>query len=208
MPQDGLVFDSPAEERAGDECPLLVREIPYRDPVTAFAPWFGQPFGALLHSAAEAGGRGRWSIVAVEPFRTIEAQDRSVTVDGHAVAGDPFTVLEEQLEAHRLTIPPDLPVPFAGGAVGFLGYELGQVLERLPARHADDTGLPDMAFGLYDTVIVFNELDRRGWILSSGFPEHGPVGRRLRAADRLHHFAERLEAAPAVLPPPNAATAS
>ncbi len=216
MPQDGLVFDIPADESMGDECPLLIRQIPYRDPVAAFAPWSGQPFAALLHSAAEAGGRGRWSIVAVEPFRTVEAHGEargearggSVTVDGHAVAGDPFTVLEQQLDAYRLPLPPDLPVPFAGGAVGFLGYELGQVLERLPARHGDDTGLPDMAFGLYDTVIVFDELERRGWILSSGFPEHSPVHRRLRAADRLHSFAERLEAAPTVLPPPIAATAS
>ena len=207
MPQDGLVFDLPAGDCADGDCPLLIREIPYRDPVTAFAPWSGQPFAALLHSAAEAGGRGRWSIVAVEPFRTIEARGGSVTVDGHPVAGDPFTVLDRQLDAHRLPIPPDLPVPFVGGAIGFLGYELGQVLERLPARHGDDTGLPDLAFGLYDTVIVFDERERRGWILSSGFPETSPVRRRLRAADRLQSIGERLEAAPTALPLPFAATA-
>ncbi|PGH55758.1 aminodeoxychorismate synthase, component I [Azospirillum palustre] len=207
MPHDGLVFDLPAGESAGDECPLLSREIPYRDPVAAFAPWSGQPFAALLHSAAEAGGRGRWSIVAVDPFRTVEARGGSVTVDGKAVSGDPFTVLERELDAHRLPLPADLPVPFAGGAVGFLGYELGQVLERLPARHGDDGGLPDMAFGLYDTVVVFDEWERRGWILSNGCPERSPVSRRLRAAHRLQSFADALAAAPSDLPPLNAATA-
>ncbi|MGA1856087.1 aminodeoxychorismate synthase component I [Azospirillum sp. 11R-A] len=207
MPHDGLVFDLPAGESAGDECPLLIREIPYRDPVTAFAPWSGQPFATLLHSAAEAGGRGRWSIVAVDPFRTVEARGGSVTVDGEAVAGDPFTALERELDAHRLPVPADLPVPFTGGAVGLLGYELGQVLERLPARHGDDSGLPDMAFGLYDTVIVFDEQERRGWVLSNGFPERSPVSRRLRAARRLQSFADALAAAPSDLPPPNPATA-
>jgi len=208
MPHDGLVFDLPAGESAGDECPPLIREIPYRDPVAAFAPWSDRPFAALLHSAAEAGGRGRWSIVAVDPFRTVEARGGSVTVDGEAVAGDPFTVLERELDSHRLPLPADLPVPFAGGAVGFLSYELGQVLERLPARHGDDSGLPDMAFGLYDTVILFDERDKRGWILSNGFPERSPVSRRLRAAHRLESFADALAAAPSVLPPPNATTAS
>ncbi|CAO3403626.1 aminodeoxychorismate synthase component I [Azospirillum palustre] len=208
MPHDGLVFDLPAGESAGDECPLLIREIPYRDPVAAFAPWSGQPFATLLHSAAEAGGRGRWSIVAVDPFRTVEAHGGSVTVDGEAVAGDPFTVLERELDAHRLPLPADLPVPFAGGAVGFLGYELGQVLERLPARHGSDSGLPDMAFGLYDTVIVFDERERRGWLLSNGFPERSPVRRRLCAANRLQSFADVLAAAPTDLSPPDAATAS
>ncbi|CAO3359821.1 aminodeoxychorismate synthase component I [Azospirillum melinis] len=207
MPHDGLVFDLPAGESAGDGCPLLIREIPYRDPVAAFAPWSGQPFATLLHSAAEAGGRGRWSIVAVDPFRTVEARGGSVTVDGEAVVGDPFTVLEQELDAHRLPLPADLPVPFAGGAVGFLGYELGQVLERLPARHGGDSGLPDMAFGLYDTVIVFDEWERRGWVLSNGFPERSPVRRRLRAAGRLQSFTDVLAAASNDLPPPDAATA-
>ncbi|PWC51347.1 aminobenzoate synthetase [Azospirillum sp. TSA6c] len=187
---------------------MLIREIPYCDPVAAFAPWSGQPFAALLHSAAQAGGRGRWSIVAVDPFRTVEARGGSVTVDGEAVVGDPFTVLERELDAHRLPLPADLPVPFAGGAVGFLGYELGQVLERLPARHRDDSGLPDMTFGLYDTVIVFDERERRGWILSNGFPERSPVRRRRRAASRLQSFTDALAAAPTELPPPNPATAS
>lgn len=207
MPHDGAVFQIPAGEGADSACPLLIREIPYRDPVAAFAPWSGQPFAALLHSAAAAGGRGRWSILAFDPFRTVETRGGAVTVDDQAVAGDPFTVLERQLEAHRLPLPPDLPVPFAGGAVGFLGYELGQVLERLPARHGDDTGLPDMAFGLYDTVIAFDERERHGWILSSGFPEQSPVRRRLRAADRLQAVADTLDASPAVLPPPSPATA-
>ena len=67
MPHDGLVFDIPAREipvgeipaggSAGDGCPLLIREVPYRDPVAAFAPWSGQPFATLLHSAAAAGAR-------------------------------------------------------------------------------------------------------------------------------------------------------
>ncbi|WP_377806815.1 aminodeoxychorismate synthase component I [Azospirillum sp. A29] len=207
MPHDGRVFDLPAGESAGDECPLLIREIPYRDPVAAFAPWSGQPFATLLHSAAEAGGRGRWSIVAVDPFRTVEARGGFVTVDGEAVAGDPFTALERELDAHRLPLPADLSIPFAGGAVGFLGYELGQVLERLPARHGNDGGLPDMAFGLYDTVIVFDERERRGWLISNGFPERSPVRRRLRAANRLQSFADALAAAPSDLPPLNPATA-
>ena len=207
MPHDGLVFDLPAGESAGDGCPLLIREIPYRYPVAVFAPWSGQPFATLLHSAAEAGGRGRWSIVAVDPFRTVEARGGSVMMDGEPVAGDPFTVLERELDAHRLPLPADLPVPFAGGAVGFLGYELGQVLERLPARHGDDSALPDMAFGLYDTVIVFDGRDRRAWIVSNGFPERSPIHRRLRAASRLQSFADALAASPIDLPPPNPATA-
>ena len=46
MPHDGVVFDLPAGDSAGGDGPLLIHKIPYRDPVTAFAPWSGQPFAA------------------------------------------------------------------------------------------------------------------------------------------------------------------
>lgn len=188
---------------------LLIQDIPYRDPVAAFAPWSGEPLAALLHSAADAGGRGRFTILAVEPFRRLEASGGVVSVDGQPVDGDPFTVLHDHLASCRLTAGADpsvLPVPFRTGAVGFLGYGLGRVLERLPCRHPDDSGLPDLLFGLYDTAIVFDERDKRGWILSSGFPERDPAARRTRAHARLRAVADRLAAAP-VLPPP-AATAT
>ncbi len=201
------MFDrSTTEETRTGGFGLLVQEIPYRDPVAAFAPWAGEPLAALLHSGAEAGGRGRFSFLAVDPFRSITAAGGVAAVDGRPVAGDPFAVLERQLAACRLP-PRDGPVPFLTGAVGFLGYELGRVLERLPGRHADDTGVPDLVFGLYDTVIAFDGRDRRGWILSSGFPESDPAARRARARARAEAVAGRLAAAPAALPTPAAATA-
>jgi para-aminobenzoate synthetase component 1 len=188
-----------------DQFDLLVREIPYREPLAAFAPWAGDPLSALLHSAAEAGGRGRFTYAAVEPFRAIEATDGRVTVDGRPVEGDPFAVLEREIAP--FVLPPDLaPVPFPTGAVGFLGYELGRVLERLPARHGNDLGIPDMVFGLYDVVLAFDMAERRAWILSSGFPEHDPAARRARADARARAVAARLTDAPADLPsPPHAA---
>lgn len=190
---------------AGEFC-LAVWEVPARDPVTAFAPFAGTPFAALLHGAADAGGRGRFSIIAADPFRTVTAHGACVRVDGRAVAGDPFTVLERELAA--FPIPPGTgPEPFCGGAVGFLGYELGRVLERLPARHGDGDGTPDMLVGLYDTAAVFDAQERRCRVVSTGFPETEPTARRARALARGAALAERLAQGPDTLPPPAAATA-
>lgn len=190
---------------AGDFC-LAVWEVPYRDPVAAFAPFAGTPFAALLHGAADPGGRGRFSIVAADPFRTITAHGTAVTVDGDAVAGDPFAVLERELAAH--TLPPGVaPAPFGGGAIGFLGYELGRVLERLPARHGGGDGTPDMLVGLYDTAAVFDGRERRAWVVSTGFPERGPAARQARALARGATLAAQVASAPDTLPPPAAGTA-
>ena len=45
--------------------------------------------------------------------------------------------------------------PFLGGAVGYVGYDLGSTLERLPATAADE-GLPELDVGFYDWVLAAN----------------------------------------------------
>lgn len=180
---------------------LIVHPLAFRDPVAAFQAFAGDPVAALLDSADEAGGTGRYAYIAADPFRLIVA-GTVVTVDGVAVPGDPFTVLERELRAHPLE-PGDAPVPFRTGAVGFFGYELGRHLERLPPSHSNSLGMPDMVVGLYDVVAAFDRVERRAWILSSGWPARTPAARRRRAEERAAALAARIDAAPQALPPPD-----
>ena len=52
--------------------------------------------------------------------------------------------MSEYLGRHRLAPVEDLP-PFAGGAVGFFGYDLVRTVEPLGEPNPDPLGLPDMA---------------------------------------------------------------
>jgi len=180
---------------------MIVEEIPYADPAAVFARWRDAPFAAFLDSAAAGDPRSRYSYLAVDPFRTILADETGVRVDGRPVPDDPFAVLERELGRHRLPRA-TAAVPFAGGAVGFLGYELGRHLERLPQRHANADRLPEMAVGLYDAIIAFDHEKRRGWILASGAAETVPAAREARARARVEALAARLEdPAPMAGPP-------
>lgn len=155
---------------------MAVREIPYVEPIEAFARWADEPYLAFLDSAAEEDARSRWSILAIEPFRLITVLDGQVFVDGAAAAGDPFAVLEQVLAAERRT-PVESPLPFSGGAIGFLGYELGFPLQELTSRHGNPDGVPDMVVGLYDKVLSFDRLARRAFLAD---PEpHGAILDRL-----------------------------
>jgi para-aminobenzoate synthetase component 1 len=58
-------------------------------------------------------------------------------------------------------------------------------LETLPRPARDEFQLPVMAMGLYDAVIALDHRDRRGWIISQGFPELEPAARQRRAKQRL-----------------------
>src|SRR3546814_2722268 len=98
---------------------FVAQPIPYRDPVTAFGAFAGAPHAVLLDSAATAGGRGRYSYIAADPFRVIVAGPDGASIDGVPAVGDPFALLAAELTRFRLPTHPGLP-PFQTGAVGYL----------------------------------------------------------------------------------------
>lgn len=120
----------------------------------------------LLDSALRS-PQGRYGYIARAPFRTIRCTPHpwQVSIDGVVTETDPFTALERELA--RFPERPSGPAPFCGGAIGFLSYELGGVLERLPPPR--DALFPaDMVFGLYDTVAAFDHERREAWVIAAG----------------------------------------
>ena len=189
---------------------LHVREIAWRRPEDAFAALADQPVLAWLDSAAtpdehdrhehdrcehDRCERSRYSTLCAQPFRLVEVRDGQVTVDGERRDGDPFAAVEAELSRWRIE-PGTAPVPFAGGAVGFFGYELGGTLERLPARHPDPLGLPDMGVAFYDVVVAFDQRRERCWLLSSGLPAPDPAQRAERAVRRSAETLALLDRVP------------
>lgn len=72
-------------------------------------------------------------------------------------------------------------MPFGGGAVGYLAYDLGRFIERLPCTTLDDIGLPDLYMAFYDTALVYDLNEERAWVVAAdlGLPEQARAGRRV-----------------------------
>ncbi len=173
---------------------LLAVELPYRDPLEAFAAFAEDPSAVFLDSAQTSERLGRYSFIAAEPFQTLTAKNGVVTLGDRRFAADPFDVLDQELRKFPVAAREDLP-PFQGGAAGYFGYELGRQLEALPLPAEDDMAFPDMALGFFDTVIAFDHRERKTWILSSGYPERAAAARQQRAEARAGRFREHLESA-------------
>ena len=47
-----------------------------------------------------------------------------------------------------------------GGAIGYAGYDTVRYVERLPNAPEDDRKLPDLAFGFFDHLLVFDNVDK------------------------------------------------
>src|SRR2546425_1625252 len=94
------------------------------------------------------------------------------------------------LAPHQVEPVPELP-PFQGGAAGYIGYDWGAMLERIPRPRYDDLAIPDVVLGLYDWVIAWDHQGQRAWVISTGIPEQG-TARTERAAERLKFVRKRL----------------
>ncbi|MGQ3674578.1 aminodeoxychorismate synthase component I [Xanthobacter sp. TB0139] len=185
---------------------MLRVEIPYVDPLTICAHLADEPWLAFLDSSARNDPRAAYSWLAISPYQLITASSQNVCVDGKVVSGTPFDVLQAALETQRehMTDRADMDredfpaIPFRGGAIGFLGYELGRHVEHLPRPHTGTPDVPEMAMGLYDTVIAFDHETRRAFILATGAPESDTDARHQRARMRAEHLQARI--APALRP--------
>jgi para-aminobenzoate synthetase component 1 len=104
---------------------------------------------AVLDSAGGPSSLCRFTILACDPFRVLQF-DGSQTADAH-----PFRILREELSRWRLP-ETSADVPLRAGAIGFLAYDLGRYIERLPARACRNLALPDMYWAFYDSVLLLD----------------------------------------------------
>jgi len=141
----------------------MFHEIPYVDPLRAFAPWSDEPWAMLLDSGGTDLERGRHAFLAVRPVHTLVADAEGVRRDGCSLPLDPLTALQNELAGFPALAPG--PLPFAGGAVGLFGYELGRHLERAPVRHG--SGPAELAVGFYDAIAGFDRVARRAWVTAA-----------------------------------------
>ncbi|KFX07351.1 aminodeoxychorismate synthase [Pectobacterium betavasculorum] len=139
---------------------VLYHTLPYYPTVLIdrFAPFSQQPWAMLLHSGFADHPHNRFDIMVADPRVTLCTREgkTEITRDSvtNTVEGDPFTLLQQQLDALALPLETHPDFPFQGGALGLFGYDLGRQIETLPTKAEQDINLPDMAIGLYDWALV------------------------------------------------------
>jgi para-aminobenzoate synthetase component 1 len=59
-------------------------------------------------------------------------------------------------------------IPFTGGLVGYLGYDLRHFVEKLPQASRRDQRFPDIYLAFYDSVLCCDEARRDWWLFGEG----------------------------------------
>lgn len=119
----------------------------------------------MLHSASVHPNWGRWTILCAEPICVHDVTD----LKGH----DPLEALAAAIRPVRVASPAGVDIPFAGGWIGYLGYEAGRFMEELPSPPPSDIDLPTARFALYGSAALYDHLTRQWYVVGVELPEAG-----------------------------------
>lgn len=114
----------------------------------------------ILESIPREKENARFSIVAYNPVFEVTYQDGILYENGKVLEQDPFDYLH-QVTVKGLTSD----LPFAGGAIGFAGYDLIGVYEEIGSIPQDTIGTPDMHFFIYESYLIFDHKKEKVYVV-------------------------------------------
>lgn len=159
----------------------------------------GEGSAGLFESVIGGEKIGRYSFIAIGPRARVVAWGPRVqwhaggdVVEYHR--DDPLAFLSEKIGQRKVAELPDLP-PFLGGAIGYAGYDVVRYIEHLPNPPRDDRGLPDLDFGFYDELVVFDNVNKTVTVIALVNAAAETPARQAydHALERIEQLVARLE---------------
>ncbi|MDP6045496.1 MAG: aminodeoxychorismate synthase component I [Phycisphaerae bacterium] len=140
----------------------------------------------MLDSSALHETYGRYSIVACCPSEVLSLRDGVLTdARGATLARDDNEAIWAAMSRAfgAVAAEPDPGAgPYAPGWIGYVGYEVGRRVERLPAQARRDTALPDMRMAFYDSILLYDALNSKWSLVSLEFDRPARLARSSRDA--------------------------
>ena len=156
----------------------------------------------LLDSAASHPRWGRFSYLGCNPLLSLTFSQpgpsklefgRDLPENGccKTLTENPWQALSELCTALSLDNPTKT-AGFGGGVIGYLSYDLGRCIERLPKLAVNDTCLPEMYLNLYDCWASYDHATGQWSLGALEFDKGSWLNTGKSAAEKMDRLAELL----------------
>ena len=116
----------------------------------------------LLDSSKEDERLSKYSFIGLNPFLIFELKNKKTYIDGNEIKGEPFKILENLINEYKNDLQDDIPL--LSGAMGYITYDSGRILEELPDISEEDFNIPDMKFIFYKNIKIFYLINDKKYI--------------------------------------------
>jgi anthranilate synthase component 1 len=193
----------------GDLVPVYRRLLAdLETPVSVFMKLTQAGTTSFLLESVEGGEQvGRYSFLGVNPKGMMTFKDGKITRTKDGVTAtrdlepdeDPLDALKAEFDSVKPVTLPGLP-RLVGGAVGYIGYDIVRYFERLPETASRDLDVPDAAFLLPDTLVIFDHAKHQLIVMANA---HNTGNPELAYQDAIRRIDQIVVALGKPLPPTN-----
>ena len=121
----------------------------------------------ILESIPREKESARFSIVAYNPVFEIKYENGEITENGQVITGDPLDYLNYVTVKGEAT-----DLPFGGGAIGFVGYDMISLYENIRDIPEDTIETPDMHFFVYESYLIFDHKTEKVYVVEDNIYSH------------------------------------
>jgi len=143
-------------------------------PIGIFSNLHGQK-KFLLESSYPHEKKGKFSFIGADPYQEITGTQNKTRIINHKKDSEEL-ITEPVLSVLKDFFPKqevDLPFPFIGGGVGYIGYDAIRAYERIGDDLPDDLDMPDVHLMFYKNVIVFDHSNESVYVIAMN-PDQEP----------------------------------
>lgn len=124
----------------------------------------------LFESSLKHKNSGRYSFIGTNPSFELRGYDDYCQVifpnkTTKTIKTKPLEYLKNLLPLKTMKQLEQLKVPFIGGAVGYIGYDVMKDDLHIERNQRDEIGLPDVHLMFYEQVIAFDHLKQKIYVI-------------------------------------------
>lgn len=122
----------------------------------------------LLESSFQHETKGKYSYIGANPYEEIIGfGDKTKVINVETKEEKVFQCNTlDYFKKHFRKIDIDIPLPFIGGAIGYVGYDAISQFVSTGEELEDPLNMPDYHFMLYDTIIVYEHRTEKAHIIA------------------------------------------
>lgn len=122
----------------------------------------------LLESSFQHETKGKYSYIGANPYQEIIGYENQtkvidlITNEEKLVSQNVIDYLKENLPK----VECELPLPFTGGAIGYVAYDAIRQFVSVGEELTDELNMPDYHFMMYHTIIIYEHRTEKAHILT------------------------------------------
>lgn len=122
----------------------------------------------LLESSFEHEKKGKYSYIGTDPYKELIG-DNKQTIVKDLINHTEHTHTQHALQYMRDHFPKvdiDLPLPFTGGAIGYIGYDAIRSFVHIGSDLEDTLHMPDVHLMFYQNIIIYEHMSETAYLLA------------------------------------------